>query len=260
MINSIPLATRFIEEQYGDIVEVQSKTLGKYGENPSAGTTEATLMEFQGSETSETYVETNAIDQIVTDDADFDGDVYVEGHYFSGGDKVFHTQTVTANGETAVNLTQSLGRITRMRNASGTSLANSAKIYGFASSGVTVTNGVPQTDSAVKIICSAAENSSLKCATAISGTQYFLITRLTGGMNKKTQGGGILRLKVREDGGVFRTLFKAGVNSLGPNLNENLADIIIVPPNADVIMTGEADSAAGMWGRFSGFLCRITNG
>ena len=62
-------------------------------------------------------------------------------------------------------------------------------------------------------------------------------------MNKKTGAGAIIRLKVREKGGVFRTRFKRTINSLGNDMDFMIQPYLIVPANADVIMTAEAQTA-----------------
>jgi hypothetical protein len=254
---SISNDIRYIEQQYGHRVTLDAKPFTKFGENPSVGTAEATIMEFLGSEVSETFATGNTIDKLVTDDAGFTGDVYVEGHTLVGGNKVFMSQTLTMTGQTAATLSTPLHRITRLQNVSGSNLASAKKIYGFESSGVTVTSGVPQTNSAVHIILSAAEEQSLKAATSVSGTQYFICTNIDGAMNKKTQGGAVIRFKVRESSSVFQTKYKRGVNSLGPDLDKSFAIPLIITPNSDIVMTAEADSSAPVQSSFSGYFATI---
>jgi len=252
------LAIQEVANTYGDSVSVdkKKKSLLKFGENPAVGTAEATLMEFLGSETSETYATGNDIDGLVFDDT-FTGAVTIEGHTISGSDLTFVSQTINATSTTKATLTTPLYRATRIFNASGTNMPANSKGYVYASSGVSLIDGVPQTASSVKIIMSAAEQQSLKAATSLSSQDYAFVTEIYASINKKTQGGAVIRFKVRDSGGVFRTVFKRGINSLGPDLNFKVRPYKIIPKNADIIITAEADSAAAVSGGFNSILAII---
>ena len=84
----------------------------------------------------------------------------------------------------------------------------------------------------------AGENQSDKCATSISGTDYWLIHSVYAGVERLT-GSTVavdVDLEIREQGGVF---LPSGVElSLNSNANHEsdvqLEPLIIVPPNADV--------------------------
>ena len=105
-------AYNLIYDTYGDVVRVKPKNLLKFGRNENVTTGECTIMELAGSETAETYVSTNAITHVISDDANT-GDLYIEGHTISGSDLTFATQTVTLTGTTAKALTTPLARATR---------------------------------------------------------------------------------------------------------------------------------------------------
>lgn len=171
-------------------------------------------------ETGETYSTTNDIDGIVLDD------------------------TFAGTSTTKATLSTPLYRATRAYVSSGDAMPAASKAYIYASAGVSLTDGVPQTASAVKLIVSAAEHQSLKASTSLSSVDYAFVTEIYASINKKTQGGAVIRFKVRQSGGVFRTLFKRGINSLGPDLAFNLQPHIIIPKNADIVMTAEADQAS----------------
>lgn len=259
MMNSLAQAIRYVEEEYGHIVTVDNAFLTKFGENPVVGTAEATIQEFLSPEKAETFVSGNDIDGIVCDDT-FTGDVYVEGFTVADNSLTLVTQTVTMTSEVKAVLDTPLHRCTRLKNASGTDLPANSKVYAYASAGVSLSGGIPQTASSVKCIMSAAENQSLKCATSVSGTKYWFLILMAGGVNKKTQGGTVIRLKVRERGGVFQTKYKIGSNSLGAAVDEPFPGIQIIRPNSDVIMTAEADSVSTpIQGTLFGFLGTIQN-
>lgn len=257
MINSIPQALRYIKETYGHVVTIDSKFLTKFGENPVVGGTETTIQEFLGAELMETFVAANDIDGIVCDDT-FTGDILVEGHTVADDVLTFVSQIVTMTSETKVTLATPLHRCSRLKNVSSTDLPAASKVYAYASAGVSLTAGVPQTASSVKCIISAAENQSLKCSVSLSGNQYWFLCLMAGGVNKKTQGGVVIRLKVRERGGVFQTKYKIGANSLGTDVSEPFPGLQIIRPNSDVIMTAEADSSnTPIQGTLFGFLGTI---
>lgn len=219
-------------------------------------------MEFLGSEKTETYVADNLINTIVCDDDNFTGDVYIEGHRFinDGADLEFVVQTIPATGQTPASLTTALGRMTRMANASGQTIATSKKVYGYQST-AGQTDGVPGDATKVHCIMSAAENRSLKAATAISYNDYYVLFDIYGRVNKKTQGGGIIRAKTRTLGNSFQTIFKEGTNTLGQGAQRNSPGgmyIDIIRPNSDILITGaDMDATVAVAGGFHGVLLSV---
>ena len=207
-------AARVIKDTYGDTVLVKPKNLLKFGQNPNVGTSETTVMELAGSEIAETYVSTNIIDTISSDDGDNTQAVKIEGHTIDGnGNLTFVVQSATLNGQNKVTLGTPLARATRIYNNSGTVLAANSKVYVYEDSAITT--GTPDDDTKVHLIMSAGEEQSLKAATAFSKVDYGLVTSIYGGVNKKTSALVDIRLKIREKNGVFRTQFLDTVNSAG---------------------------------------------
>lgn len=230
-----------VNQTYGISAESKSKSLHKFGENLLVGTAEATVMTLPSGVTSESYVSTNAINRISSSNDGDDQSVVVEGHTIDGnGNLTFAVQTVTLTGQTAAELTTPLARVTRLYNADTTDWAGNIYVHELDA---TIDAGVPQATAKIHLIGPAGENQSLKASTAVSQGDVLLITELYASMNKKTAGYGVIRLRIRSQGGVFRTLFKRGVAN-GAELNMEFKPYIIVPPNSDIIITAEADNAS----------------
>jgi len=233
-------ASRVIQGAYGDVVYIKDKNLLKFGENTSVGTAQETIMQLQGAEIAETYVSTNAITHIISDNAGNTGDYYLEGHAIDGSDLTFVTQTGTLNGTTAVALATPIARASRLENRGSSELVASSTVYVYE--GGAVTSGVPDDDSEVHIVMIAGEDQSLKASTSFSSVDYGLITEIYGSINRKQSGGfANIRLKIREPGGVFKTKFKVGVATDGAGVfSVEFRPFLIVPKNYDVIMTADA--------------------
>lgn len=240
-----------IKADYGVEVAPKWKTLFKFGQNAVlAQNAEATVMEFAGSEVTETYATTNSVDSFVSSDAALSGSIYIEGHYFAanGTDKVFHTQTITATGETPVSLTQPLCRATRIENRTGTALAGTDKGYVYDSTANVggVTAGVPQTASSVKLIMSAGKNKSYKAATSVSYIDYWLITQVYGDVNKKQTANVDWAVKFRTgNSGLLLPVFEHTASTAGTSsVLVNLEPGILIPANSDVAMTATSDASS----------------
>lgn len=236
-------AIREVYGTYGDVVSVvdKKKSLHKFGENLLVGTSAATIMTLPSGTLAETYATTNAITHVSLSNAGDTQDVRIEYHTVDGsGNFTFGVQTATLNGQTKVELTTPCARVSRVENQGTTD--NAGDIYVFEDD--TLTSGVPDTDSKVHMIVPSGENQSLKAATTISNSDYEFVTQIKASINDKTAASGVIRWRVRTQGGVFKTKFKRGVNSLGPDLLMEFRPFLIVPKNADVIMTAEADGAS----------------
>lgn len=226
---------------YGDTVSAsqKKKSLLKFGENLLVGTAEATVMTLGASILSESYVSTNAITNISSSSASDTGTVTIEGHTISAGVFTFVVQSITLNGQTTVALGTPLARVSRAYNNTAADEVGSVYVY----ESTAISAGVPSDLSKAHIIIPVGENQSLKAATTISNSDYAFITQIYASLNKKTAGFAIVRLKIRNADGVFQTKFKRGIQSAGADLNFNLSPYLIVPKNADVIITAEADAA-----------------
>tara|TARA_R110000822_G_scaffold116063_2_gene247935 strand:+ start:41 stop:871 length:831 start_codon:yes stop_codon:yes gene_type:complete len=229
---------------YGDVASIfnKRKALLKFGENEAVGTGEATLMTLGGANTAEVYETDNLIDYVVCSSLSGAGTVEVEGHTLSGGNLTFVIQTVTLLGQTPVLLPTPLARCSRIANTSAANWPAASLVYVYKSGG-TVTAGVPQTANDIHCIGVAAENKSLKCSTSLSSSDYAIVTQFYASIDEKTAANAVIRFKVRKSGGVFQTIWKRGIHTTGSNLEFAVSPYIIVPPNADVIMTAEADGA-----------------
>lgn len=244
-----------IKSVYGDDVTVKPKTLAKFGSNDNIGTTYATVMTLPGTEINETYIATNGITHISSSDAGDDQEVLIEGHTISGSDFTFVSQSVTLNGQNKVALSTPLARATRALNNNGTDLAGDVYIY----QDDTLTAGVPDTDTKVHLIIPQGFNQSRKAATAISSSDYYIITGFVASINKKTAATADVQLQVRDFGKVFRTIFNVTVSSTGgPTAVVNLDPAIIIPKNSDLRIRARASTTGvEVSARMKGYLARV---
>ena len=240
------MAEQIIEDTYGDTVSVASKkkTLLKFGKSVTVGTTKHTIARLGSGEVNESYVTTNAITHFASSSGSDTGSMYVEGHTVSGTGAsavfTFVTQTVTLAGQTKTALTTPLARVSRVVNPTSTSWVGTI----YIARDVSFSSGVPGTANAVHMVVPAGEQQSFKCATTISGTDYWIITAVAGSIFEKASGYAEVRLEVREVGSVFKPKFLFGVSSSGgPTTRFEVYPPVIVPKNADVRMTAIADGA-----------------
>lgn len=246
-----------IFEEFGDRVVIKPRTLYKFGRNEGVGTASfATVQTLPGSELNETYVSTNAIDQIVSSSASDSEEIFIEGHTIDGnGDFTFVTQVATLNGQTKVALSTPLARCTRLFNNNSNNLVGN--VYVFQDG--TVTSGVPDTDSGIHCIIPAGKNQSFKASTTASKEDYFLITQLGGGVDQKSSAAVDFLLQVRRKEKVFREILEFTVNSAGGTYSSiTLNPPIIVPKNSDVRMTAIASAnSTAVTAFMNGYLAKI---
>jgi hypothetical protein len=231
-----------VQDTYGDTVRVKPKSLLKFGENLLVDTGQATVMTLPSGVTAETYVSDNLINRVSSSD---DGDTQtfvVEGHTVDGsGNLTFSVQTGTLTGQAPATLTTPLARATRIYNTGATNWAGSVYVHEVDA---TISSGVPQATAKIHLIGPAGENQSLKASTSLSKVDYAFVTEIYASINKKTAGTAVIRFRVRNKGGVFRTLFKRAVASTGSDLNFEIRPFLIIPPNTDVMVTAEADAGS----------------
>lgn len=251
----LALAEQEIESLTGNKVSVfqKKKSLFKFGETLNADSgVKTTVANFQGTVVNETLATGNTVDSIVSDNVNDTGIVTVEGHYFSGDDLIFHIQQVTLNGQTPVSLSQALARSTRAAVTDGT-IASPAvdlvgNVYVYDSALATgVTNGVPDVATATKLMITAGNNQSKKCATSLSSTDYWIVTEIFAAMEKGTGGTVVADIEVecKKLGGVWVPM---GLqfdlrSSVVPDFEEVLKPYRIIPPNTDVRMVAVSDGA-----------------
>lgn len=222
-------AQNVIFSTYGDVVSVddKQKNLNKFGRNTNLSTTEETVWVRGGTET---YASSNAIDTVSSSNAGDTQSIVVEGHTISGSDLTFVVQSATLNGQNKVVLTTPLARATRLYNNGSTSFAGT--IYGYEDD--TITAGVPNTSAKIHIQTSGTINQSLKCATALSSVDYWIITQMIVSVNKAQSRAVDFRLQIRQAGKVFRTVaLLSGHSNSGTNVID-FNPALIAPKNSDV--------------------------
>ena len=238
-----------IKNTYGDYVQIKPKSLHKFGRTRNADTDiKTTLNIFPGSEINETFSTTNDIDRLVSSSTSDTETIVIEGHRFDDNNNLVFVapQEVTLTGQTPAPLATPLCRATRMYVKKGTFAAPASDLVGtvycYASSGVTVSAGVPQTASAVKILIEAGSNNTEKAATAISYQDYWIVTA-TGASLQRNAGSTVsaeVELEFRELGGVWRQVgLELSLSRDGTSTDRiTLAPYLIVPPNTDVRLVG----------------------
>lgn len=253
----INYALREIKSTYGDnvSVDVKAKSLLKFGRNEAVGTGGATLMTLGSGETDETYISTNAITHIASDDAADTQDMVVEGMVLTDGVYVFTIQTVTLAGTTKTALDTPLVRCTRAYNNGSTDLAGDV----YIAEDVTFTAGVPQTASAIHLIVDGdgGHNQSEKCSTSTSYRDYWIITNVYADVLEKTAATADIEIQVRLLGKVFRNraTFSAGSNHQGVIVFD---PPFIVPPNSDIRLRAVASGAnTDISGGIQGYLASV---
>lgn len=232
-------AVKRVHKIYGARIHDNDSALLKFGENPLVGTTAATIMNLPTGVVAETHVSSNLITHISSASGSDTVDIYYEGETISDGVFTEVSGTITLAGQTKTALPTAVARISRAKNVGSSNLVGNVYFYQDGN----VTSGVPDTDSEVHLIIDAAENQSMKIADTVPGDQYLLVTHIYASLNKKTASGAVIRLRVRERGGVFQTKFKKGINALGSSLDKVYRPFLIIPANADFHLSAEADSS-----------------
>lgn len=200
---ALEFATREIYYTFGDLVKLNRKSLHKFGRNDSVGTTEE-YINHNGIEP--VHSTTNSITVASSSSAaDTTQTVRVEGMYLDGNDDfIFAFQDVALNGQNNVTLSQPLCRVTRIANiASTTATAGDVYIH----EGGATTGGVPNDLGTVGNVMVQADQATLFAGTAISSTNYFVMTSFYAyiGAATPTADAVDIRLKLRDKDSVYRT-------------------------------------------------------
>ena len=251
---AIGQAEAVVLSTYGDTVSVadKGKNLNKFGTNATVGNSFETVAQFQGSVANETYASTNSVLAIVSSNAADTQTIVIEGHTVDGsGNLTFTTQEATLTGQTPVVLATPLARANRAYvRASGTFNTYPADLSGTVSvydSTDGETGGVPDTDSAVKLVIEAGFTQSEKCATSVSQSDYWFITSFAAGIGDA--GGSASRVTFRieardvANGGAWLPKGRDIVVNVDQNAGiEYLDPLIIIPKNHDVRVRAKTDS------------------
>lgn len=220
-------AIKSINADFGDDVSIWEKaeTLVKFGKNPDldSGVSE-TIWNTGGDETLKTA---NDIDIVVSTNVGDTQDVVIEGHTISGSDLTFVTQTATLNGTTNVSLTTPLARVTRLYNNSSTDFAGDITVED---------NG---TSVHLTVFGTNGENESNKCQTAISSTDYWIITKIAGGVIGSVSATVEFELQIKLSGKVWRTVYRFNTDGY---IEAGGEPYLIVPPNSDVRIVGTSNN------------------
>lgn len=247
-----------IYAEYGDRVSVRekSKALLKFGRNPSISTSATETVWQVGGD--ETYPTTNAIDKISSSDAGDTQEVVIEGHTISNGLLTFVTQTITLTGQTPVTLPTPIARANRFYNNNSTNLAGTVYVY----EDDTVVAGVPQTTAKVHLETDGTTNQSLKCATSISQSDYWIITQLFGGVRRNSGSPNadfsVEQRQVSTSPKVFRSQLTFTATATGKLID--LDPAIIVPKNHDWrIVAGVGTNSTSVLAWANGYLASIIN-
>lgn len=267
---SIRQALSVISSTYGDTASVSAKgkNLNKFGKALSVGTTYATVGELQGSQENELFVSTNIIDSIASSSAADTQSVQIEGHTIDGpGNLTFIVQSATLNGQSEVTLSTPLARASRLFvKPSGVFNAPQAVPAGVISvydNTAGISGGVPNADSATKLLISAGETQSKKCQTSTSSTDYWLVSSVDVGVGNAGGPADRVTFKIEtrdiKNGGVFRNIGREGTVTLGENGVRILFDpVLIVPPNHDVrVLAATNSSTAEVFAEISGVLALV---
>lgn len=250
MTSPIHNAQRVVATSYGDTVSVyeKGKSLNKFGRNFIVGSADwETIAELQGTESHETFVSTNLIDGLSSDNAaDTSLTLVVEGHTIDGqGNLTFSIQSVTTDatdGRTEVALGTPIARANRIYVAnSGTfdspQAAPTGNIYVYDNTGG-VTNGVPDSASQTKLVLLAGETQSEKCAPTISSQDYWFLTYASVAIGNTSGNAAFVtcRMETRDvaNGGVWRPLgrdYTLWQDTVG--IQRTFTPLLVVPKNHD---------------------------
>lgn len=245
---SFPLAHALsvIRDTYGAVCYYKPKTLSKFGRFETLGTSYETVQEQGGSET---YLTDNLIDTVVSSNAGDTQIVGIEGHTIDGsGNLTFVAQNATLNGTTNVTLTTPLARSARIVNRGSASFAGTVKVIDA------------DAPSVIYVQAGGTYNRSQKAATSISQIDYWVITAVSGYVEKKTTAQADFSLQQRLTSGVTQELFGFTTASASPGAVIKLDPPIIIPSNSDVAIAARASTTnVEVIARIDGYLALRIN-
>lgn len=269
-------AENVIFSTYGDTVSVaeKKKSLNKFGA-ATVGTSFTTVQEFQGSEINETFVSTNLIDSISSSSAADTSKTYtIEGHTIDGsGNLTFVVQDATtdaSDGRTKVTLSTPLARATRLYlKDSGTfnspQTAAAGAIYVYDDTGG-VTNGIPNTAAATKIMLAAGSTQSQKCSTSLSSQDYWIITSFSAIIEELAPSADYVEFRIEhrrvDTGGAWRPLGReiVALKGVGNNGPVQFLPHRVIPKNSDIRAIARSNTGtAEVYAEIEGYLAVITS-
>lgn len=209
------------------------KTLNKFGARFDLGTDVAVIKTWS---TPEEYQSSNVQSYVVSTNAADTGEVVVETMVLVNGKFVFTEQRVSLTGQTPAPIPVPCARWMRAYVNDGAV----GDVWVFRE-GATVTFGVPDLPHVHNHI-PAGLNQSQKCATTIAHSNFFLLEHLWASLVQKASEIAAVQLRVREYGHVFRTYPQRAISS-DSSLDHVLRFLAIIPPGADIEISGQAGSA-----------------
>lgn len=171
----------------------------------------------------------------------------VEGHTKSGDDLTFVVQTVTLTGNTPAVLGTALHTCTRAYNSSATEFTGPVYFYDPTDG---ESSGVPTDPSDIALYLAGSADThgqqSGNAFTAISSTDYFLITQISSDVNRSGNGSYDIEWQKRSTTGVWRPIemdmaLDTGATSI---FGHTLNPVIIVPPNHYIRALARSSSAS----------------
>lgn len=216
-------------------LDAKNQDLLKFGRNKLVGTAEATVMTLPVGEVHETYVSTNLINSIISDNLGDTEVMVIEGQTVISNVFTFVLQTVTLTGQTVAALSTPLARVTRIYPDGGTNLIGNV----YVTETDTYSSGVPNTAAKTHLTLVAGSNQSWKASTTLSSVDYWLITRIYGDLLEKTAAFASFSLQIRLPGKVFRD-----VVHLSSGRHHPFQPYIIAKPNSDIRLVSIADGAS----------------
>jgi len=233
-------ACMIIKDQFNEEVFVKPKSLTRFGYNPDLNqNVKEQVWQTGGLEVLPT---SNTIDQIVSTSALDTQSVLVEGHYFSGSNLIFTVQSVTLTGTTPVTLPTLLGRATALINNDNSNFAGV----------VTVRD---TTTGRTHLTAEGEHNKSLKTATSISATDYWIITNILLAVGKTNAAKVEFDIEAKQNGYVWTPVFMTSLADSSAVLNIPFDPVIIVPSNSDIRVTAVSDSNnTAVFAQLSGYL------
>lgn len=230
----------------------KGKTLAKWGANFDLDTAEEEISTTGGTPT---YSTSNDITHFSSSSAADTQIIRIEGQTVDGsGNFTFVVQQDTVVGQTKTALVTPLARVTRLQNLGSVGFAGTLYVY----RDVSVTAGVPVSD--IQMTIAVGDNQSKKCATTISQSDVWVITKVSFALKSGSPSGTNVdfEVQVREKGGVFLEKYSTTVSDASSNYTEPLPVPIFVKPNSDVRVIGVSDTNnATVTARLAGYLGRV---
>lgn len=234
-----------IEGQIGLKCRVTARNVIRAGRTFNADSgIPTTVMTLPGdTQRHETLATGNTIDTISSSSASDTTDVLILGTTLDGTDYIRATpQIATLNGQNKVPLTTPLHRVTILRNDGAVDFVGNIFCY----EDDTITAGVPDTDTKVKIMIVAGQNQSEKAAGSIAKNQCFIMTKFFASTNKDigTSAAVDVRFESKSQGKTYIHDFEINIHEDGDNNIEiELKPHIIVRPNSDIRLVATSNTA-----------------